>query len=712
MTSSTATTIKNHNNNHGHNVNVDVDVHADAHHAHLPPPPPTTTLVGLGLPLPLHPSSQSQSHRRGCDTGSGNNNTSYRCRSSSSCSYDNDHQKDKYKDAPGSISTSPASSKDSDFDTLLAIPIPPPPPPPPPMAAPETVVTGGRTPESISSASVSVSVSGSDYVPQQHQGSSATTATAISIEHDDENDHVEMEPETETEVETINLLNLASITLASTIIASKIIQKHSKLFSEANVEAESSVCSPNCSSSNSAIPCHDQPIHLQQQEGEQSNNNNNDNNNSTLPKSRVKTNGTIVTDADGESQRIITSYIKSISPHVRIVGEESIDEIQKSHLSYEKQMHTSKHNAWWGASPGSRRKLIKREERDEDYICEFVKMEVYLRYNMYKAGQEQRQGMGREYLDRGDDHQDEDQDETADFVGDEGDENDDDEINVNASRVSIFVDPLDGTSAYAKGDYEAVTILAGIMLDNVPIFGIIVKPFGHEGINVNFHKKILTNVTMATNTNNLGDGGDSGNGDKDNASDAHSSLLGFHCPCCALYGGTLLGGAFVVGGSELDRSRVSRTMTTMTSINIPQSPHPMHSSTSSIPKANRKAIISKSRGGGVVRQCIDSLSSKGLLDPEPIYITGAGYKTLRLVLGTHNETMWFFPKPGTSLWDVAAADALLRCMGGRISDKFGKDLDYSKSWTDADNLDGIIACSDSNLHAKCLQLYREEGWDD
>ena len=128
--------------------------------------------------------------------------------------------------------------------------------------------------------------------------------------------------------------------------------------------------------------------------------------------------------------------------------------------------------------------------------------------------------------------------------------------------------------------------------------------------------------------------------------------------------------------------------------------------------SQRKAIISKSRAGGVVQKCIDSLSSRKLIHHQPLYITGAGYKTMKLLIGEENEALWFFPKPGTSLWDVAAADALLRVMGGRISDKFGRDLDYGKGRLEADNVDGIIACSDSVLHSKCIELYKEEKWDD
>ena len=113
----------------------------------------------------------------------------------------------------------------------------------------------------------------------------------------------------------------------------------------------------------------------------------------------------------------------------------------------------------------------------------------------------------------------------------------------------------------------------------------------------------MTNVTTVERSRGiLGSvGGSSSSGVAKNT--AHSSLLGFHCPCSGLNGGTMLGSAFLVSGSEVDRSRDYRTKTS-----TPQSP-------SSFPDsmANRKAIISKSRGRGVVRECIDSLSSKGPL---------------------------------------------------------------------------------------------------
>jgi 3'-phosphoadenosine 5'-phosphosulfate (PAPS) 3'-phosphatase len=568
------------------------------------------------------------------------------------------------KQAPSSLSTSPASSTE-ELEPSSSSPT-------------SSLLLPSNSSNSSSKMSTTKKVHGNGNGNVNGNVNSNSNSNGNTIENDNDNDdQIDIDDASAINAtnETINLLTLASTTLAATIIASRIIQKHSQLLSHKNKNNNNN----NTNNNNN-------------------NNNNKNNNNNEAPKSRTKNDGTIVTDADGESQRLITSYIKSISPHIRIVGEESNDEIQISTKQYSR-------NTWWGVSPGSKRKLMNKEKMNEDYICDMVKMEVSLRYNKYL--QELKLKMKMKLNEKRDHEQEEKQNNENDHENDQngnrtnsgtgtsGGSSNIDPIHVDPSRVSVYVDPLDGTSSYAKGNYEAVTILAGVMLDNVPIFGIIVKPFGHDGFNVNFHKHDNTTNSSMTMTS------------------------GFQGPCSAMYGGTLLGGAFVVSGGELKRSRICRTNETLSS---PSMSAPTHIPTSTANQQQnqhehehqhqRKAIISKSRGGGVVRQCIDSLSSKGLLHPEPLYITGAGYKTMRLILGTLNETMWFFPKPGTSLWDVAAADALLRVMGGRISDKFGHDLDYSKSWTEADNLDGIIACSDIHLHARCIQLYQDECWDD
>ena len=428
------------------------------------------------------------------------------------------------------------------------------------------------------------------------------------------------EPQSSTETETVNLITLATHCIHATLLASKPIQSY-------------------------------------------------------RTKSRTKSDGTLVTDADGAAQRIIYNEIRTFDQAVRIIGEESDLEMESS----SSKLHQEQSNCDWDCSAalysdGQNKELFRQVEKNVHlHAPKSVEMET--------------------------------------------------------KRVSIFVDPLDGTSSYAKGYYEAVTILVAIIVDNAPVFGVIVKPFG-EGTQLHCFK---------------------------------------NTDCSVLYGGTLIGGAFVMGAEELDRSRIWRkkecqkegrerlgalgnvdadckrqkliqdkgnspdggpSPTSAMALNLDVKANASSNLTSSannlcaepngagkendpiLSSCKRRAIISKSRAGGVVQKCIESLSSLDLIHRQPLYITGAGYKTMKLLLGEEDEALWFFPKPGTSLWDVAAADALLRVMGGRISDKFGRDLDYGKGRLEADNLDGIIACSDSILHAKCIELYKKEKWED
>jgi fructose-1,6-bisphosphatase/inositol monophosphatase family enzyme len=111
-----------------------------------------------------------------------------------------------------------------------------------------------------------------------------------------------------------------------------------------------------------------------------------------------------------------------------------------------------------------------------------------------------------------------------------------------------------------------------------------------------------------------------------------------------------------------------------------------------------------------VQDFVTHLGNKDMLHPEPLMVSGAGEKSLRIILRSENEGLWFSPKAGTSLWDVAASDAILRTMGGRLTDKHGNEMDYSKSQEEALNQNGVIACYDEKLHAECIRLFMEGSW--
>jgi 3'-phosphoadenosine 5'-phosphosulfate (PAPS) 3'-phosphatase len=339
---------------------------------------------------------------------------------------------------------------------------------------------------------------------------------------------------------------------------------------------------------------------------------------------RLKEDGTCVTDADFAAQGIIVAAIRSVSHDIRICGEESAEEMAA---------HSEKHGAMEALE------LLPRTQ-----------YELRWRYHLRQAALAGGDGVLSTTamhsvlpLAPTNDH---DTEPTISplpippdlLVNPE-------ETMVDASRIGVVVDPLDGTNAYAQGEYDAVSILIGITLDDQPIFGVIGKPFGYPN---------LTSVLDRR--------------------------------CAIVYGGPLLQGVYMAGGREIVPAPLSTT------------PPP-------------RAVISSSRSQGVVHDfCVHLADDHHLIHREPLYISGAGEKSLRLILQVHHEALWFFPKKGTCLWDVAAPDAILRALGGKLTDKWGQALDYSQPREAAENLQGIVACSHAALHAQCIALFQQGDW--
>jgi 3'-phosphoadenosine 5'-phosphosulfate (PAPS) 3'-phosphatase len=53
-------------------------------------------------------------------------------------------------------------------------------------------------------------------------------------------------------------------------------------------------------------------------------------------------------------------------------------------------------------------------------------------------------------------------------------------ILMDAKAITVYVDPLDGTADFVKGNLEAVTTLIGIAIDAKPVAGVIYRPFYDE----------------------------------------------------------------------------------------------------------------------------------------------------------------------------------------------------------------------------------------
>jgi 3'-phosphoadenosine 5'-phosphosulfate (PAPS) 3'-phosphatase len=501
---------------------------------------------------------------------------------------------------------------------------------------------------------------------------------------------------------TVNLLELASAAVACTVSASRKITALSSLYKDSNMNA------------------------------------------------RLKSDGSFVTDADFAAQGAIVQAIQRVSQYVRIVGEESAEEMA-AHIDDDdaediggvdneadhadaKADHDDDNDDSGGdndapgdnvdaahaaastttTNKGRKRRLQQLEQQqkrqqqqiiDRD-ILERTRSEVRYRLFYQKANTSKKDGPAQEGGGGGGTD-----DITAlplspappsttttttaesttasdapaaaatsptPFVPLQFSSDDPDECTVDAARVSVIVDPLDGTKSYAHGDYDAVSILVGIVVDNIPIFGVVGKPFGYTGLPP------------------IRDTG-----------------------CVTIYGGPLLGGVYVAGRLEpivrtpirLEAAAVAAAAAAAdTGEGTAASSSKADAAKAILLKDLPRAVISSSRSEGVVQDFCVHLGDRGLIDPEPLLISGAGEKSLRLILQKNNEALWFFPKGGTSRWDVAAPDALLRSLGGRMSDKYGNDLDYSTSRDDAENVDGIVACIDAELHAECIRLFGEGDW--
>ena len=317
---------------------------------------------------------------------------------------------------------------------------------------------------------------------------------------------------------------------------------------------------------------------------------------------RSKADGSVVTDADFTAQGIIVQAVQAVHSGVTIVGEESAEEM-KEHTQPEDQTMIEERNAL--------QDLAAKELWMRRWKNATSPLPLSSEMSDLSAAKEPTEQDLRDMI-------------------------------VDISRVRVIVDPLDGTKSYARGDYDDVSILIGIVLDDVdPVFGVVGKPFGYTDMN---------------------------------------PMLDTHC--VTIYGGSLVNGVFSAGVEE-----------PITKSPLGERP---------------RAVISSGRSAGIVRDFCMHLGTLGILDDKPLFVSGAGEKSLRIVLQANEEALWFFPKAGTSRWDVAAPDALLRALGGKLTDKLGNNLDYSKGREEAENDQGIVACIDADLHAKCIELF--EAW--
>jgi 3'-phosphoadenosine 5'-phosphosulfate (PAPS) 3'-phosphatase len=154
---------------------------------------------------------------------------------------------------------------------------------------------------------------------------------------------------------------------------------------------------------------------------------------------RLKNDGSFVTNADLAAQCIIVQCLRTISRDVRLVGEESEEEMAEQSIT-------------------------GHEDRSEA-MFRLAQQEILIRYNgsvgPMPLAQTNTANDSPEWMDPSNqDSSTSGQSRLEDYE-------------VDPSRVCVFIDPLDGTKAYASGDYGPVSILIAIILDQRPCFGVI-----------------------------------------------------------------------------------------------------------------------------------------------------------------------------------------------------------------------------------------------
>ncbi|KAK4336799.1 hypothetical protein RND71_043578 [Anisodus tanguticus] len=207
-------------------------------------------------------------------------------------------------------------------------------------------------------------------------------------------------------------------------------------------------------------------------------------------------------------------------------------------------------------------------------------------------------------------------------------------IDVKDEDIVIWVDPLDGTTEYAKGILDCVTVLIGIAVNGKAIAGVIHQPYYNYKIE-NDESKIGRTIW---------------------------GLVGL--------------GAFGYKNlqktqAEIENDMLNRNLT--------------------FGKNNNFIIASsKSHRNKQLDKALESLKPSQIINAG-----GAGYKSL-LVLEGQADT-YLYPSPGCKKWDTCAPEAIINSVGGKLTNIMGESYDYKKDVM-YNNSTGVLACRSEVLH--------------
>ena len=193
----------------------------------------------------------------------------------------------------------------------------------------------------------------------------------------------------------------------------------------------------------------------------------------------------------------------------------------------------------------------------------------------------------------------------------------DEEVNIN--DVSIWIDPLDATQEYTEGGTQPdllkyVMVMVCIVVDDYPVAGVIHQPFVKSNVILIKHIRLIILFIIG---NNGQDG--------------------------ITYWGWVNHGvsSTVMKGKDSTNSEKIRV------------------------------ISSRSHSGDVKQVAITALGDENV---EQIIAAGAGYKTLQV---SQNKADLYLHTTKIKKWDTCAGNALLNAVGGQMTTRSGKKIDYT-----------------------------------
>lgn len=196
---------------------------------------------------------------------------------------------------------------------------------------------------------------------------------------------------------------------------------------------------------------------------------------------------------------------------------------------------------------------------------------------------------------------------------------------VKEEQITVWVDPLDGTTEFVKGYLEHVTVLIGISVDGESVAGIINQPFYGYSACPDIEK--VTSRTMW-------------------------GLVGLGC--------------FGVTPKQLPDDHLIVTTTA-------------------------------SHGNVKIEQSIAALKPDQVLK-----VGGAGHKVLLVIEGKAHA--YVFASNGCKRWDTSAPEAVLKSLGGHLTDVFGNRIDYRyRADANYQNYLGVIASVNAQIQDKVLK---------